>query len=86
MAVRLMASFQSRSKRLRRAIRDLEAASAHPVYPLLFDPQTSGGLLISLPEPDCGRLLAALGSRGVEGAARIGTITNPGPGRLGVRP
>jgi len=45
----VFSSLQPQNVRLRRAIRDLEAAADHPVYPLLFDPQTSGGLLASIP-------------------------------------
>jgi hypothetical protein len=36
---------------------------------LLYDPQTSGGLLISLPEADAARLELAL-----DGAYRIGRV------------
>lgn len=39
---------------------------------LLCDPQTSGGLLVSLPGEQADRLLAALGEAGVERAACIG--------------
>jgi selenide,water dikinase len=41
---------------------------------LLFDPQTSGGLLLSLPEAQADELLRALKSSGVEAAARIGRV------------
>lgn len=36
---------------------------------LLYDPQTSGGLLITLPEADAAELVAAL-----EGAYRVGRV------------
>jgi selenide,water dikinase len=39
------------------------------VEDLLYDPQTSGGLLISLPEKDAAELL-----RSLEGARRIGRV------------
>ncbi|MDQ4124741.1 MAG: AIR synthase-related protein, partial [Actinomycetota bacterium] len=52
-----------------------------PRRAVLFDAQTSGGLLIAAPDPD--RLLAALRSRGVEGAAVIGRLTD-GDGRIEV--
>ncbi len=51
---------------------------------LLADAQTSGGLLVSLPEARCEALLAALRARGVPGARRIGRFTGPGPGRIRV--
>jgi len=47
---------------------------------LLFDAQTSGGLLIATPQPS--RLLAALRERGVEDAAAIGKITDQPRGRV----
>jgi selenide,water dikinase len=48
---------------------------------LLFDPQTSGGLLVALPGDRAGDFLAELG----EGAARIGSFV-PGSGRIRVTP
>jgi chromate transporter len=41
----VFSSLQPQNERLRRAVRDLDAAQALPRYPLLFDPQTAGGLL-----------------------------------------
>lgn len=49
---------------------------------LLYDPQTSGGLLISVPEGKADRLQAALAGRGVTDAARIGRITGIGEGAI----
>jgi selenide,water dikinase len=48
---------------------------------VLFDAQTSGGLLIAIGEPE--RLLDELAARGVEGAAVIGRLTDGG-GRIRV--
>ncbi|HTY82252.1 MAG TPA: selenide, water dikinase SelD, partial [Dehalococcoidales bacterium] len=42
---------------------------------LLFDPQTSGGLLIAVPGEKAGKLLKALHAAGVEEAAVIGEVT-----------
>jgi selenide,water dikinase len=50
---------------------------------LLADAQTSGGLLISLPEGPAEELLATLLEKGVR-AARIGKLTQPGEGRISV--
>jgi cysteine desulfurase len=50
----------------------------------LADAQTSGGLLISLPADRADALLAALRERGVNDAARIGEVTEPGTGRISV--
>ena len=41
---------------------------------LLYDPQTSGGLLLSVPGAQAGDLLAALHNTGVTPAARIGDV------------
>jgi len=41
---------------------------------LLFDPQTSGGLLVSVPESQSADLVAALKRSGVAAAQKIGTV------------
>ena len=41
-ALGIFSSLQPQNVRLRRAIRNLDAAARHPLYPLLFDPQTAG--------------------------------------------
>ena len=41
---------------------------------LLFDPQTSGGLLLSVPEPHAGELIDALKDAGVVTAVKIGAV------------
>jgi selenide, water dikinase len=45
---------------------------------LLFDPQTSGGLLLSLPAAQAEDLLAALRKAGVDMAARVGQVVGDG--------
>jgi selenide,water dikinase len=52
---------------------------------VLADAQTSGGLLIAVPQERLEALLAALAERGVAEAAHIGEFTTPGPGRIAVR-
>jgi len=42
---------------------------------LLFDPQTSGGLLLSVPEIEADELVAALHAAGVDTAVRVGEVT-----------
>lgn len=49
--------------------------STHQYYELLFDPQTSGGLLASVPEDEWEACVAALQGAGYAAACRIGTIT-----------
>jgi selenide,water dikinase len=53
------------------------------VQTLLFDPQTSGGLLIACPDERVDHLLAALAVRGTDGHA-IGELTAEAPGRIAV--
>jgi selenide,water dikinase len=52
---------------------------------LLYDPQTSGGLLIAVRKPKAAALLAALHKRGVATAAPIGRVTRKGPARIVLR-
>jgi selenide,water dikinase len=51
---------------------------------ILYDPQTSGGLLISVAAEKAERLVAALGSRGVETAAVVGEIIDGEAGSVRV--
>jgi selenide,water dikinase len=53
---------------------------------ILADAQTSGGLLISLPDEHTEALLATLHERGVGAAARIGQVTGRGTGHISVEP
>jgi selenide, water dikinase len=62
---------------------DLET-DADPRLDLLFDPQTSGGLLVSLPPENARRLVAALHADGEDEAAVVGQVTT-GTGRVRVR-
>jgi selenide,water dikinase len=50
---------------------------------LLFDPQTSGGLLLSVPEAEADDLVAALQAAGVDAAVRVAQVV--GSGRPGVK-
>jgi len=47
---------------------------------LLYDPQTSGGLLLSLPDSQADELLAALNDTGVPAAVKIGAIIDDAVG------
>ena len=53
---------------------------------LLFDAQTSGGLLIAVAAAEAEALLNALGQNGVEAAALVGEVTRENPGRIFVEP
>ena len=72
-ALGIFSSLQPQNVRLRRAIRDLETSPRkHPLYPLLFDPQTAGGLLAAVPLGEAERCVAALRAAGYAGADVMG--------------
>ena len=73
-ALGIMSSLQPQNVRLRRAIRNPEDAAADPRYPLLFDPQTAGGLLASVPDHRAEHCLVSLRERGYERSAVIGLV------------
>jgi selenide,water dikinase len=70
----ILSSLQPANVRLRRAIRNLTEAQNHERYPLVFDPQTSGGLLASLPAERAESCLRALRDLGYAEAAIIGRV------------
>ncbi|MBQ0719231.1 MAG: selenide, water dikinase SelD [Gammaproteobacteria bacterium] len=70
----ISSSLQPQNSHSRHAINDLEAWSGHPVYPLLFDPQTSGGLLASVADHEVDGCLQALHTEGYQQACVIGQI------------
>jgi selenide,water dikinase len=49
---------------------------------LLYDPQTSGGLLLSVPDSQAEELLTALSAAGVQSAVRVGEVAEGSPGIL----
>jgi len=50
------------------------AVARHASYPLLFDPQTAGGLLAGVPAERAAACVAALAERGYEHSAVIGMV------------
>jgi len=74
-ALGIFSSLQPQNVRLRRAIRDVETAARHPLYPLLFDPQTAGGLLAAVPIRQSASCIAALRAAGYRSAAVIGFVS-----------
>ncbi|MFM9879546.1 MAG: selenide, water dikinase SelD [Burkholderiaceae bacterium] len=74
-AAGILSSLQPANVRLRRALRNQERMLQHPAYPLLFDPQTAGGLLASVPAANAAACVAALQALGYAHTAVIGRIT-----------
>jgi len=74
MAAGIFSSLQPQNVRLRRAIRNLEAVADHPLYPVLFDPQTAGGLLASIPAERAQACLEALRKAGYASAMIVGSV------------
>lgn len=71
----IFSSLQPDNVRLRRAIENVDEAASHPHYPLLFDPQTAGGLLASVPAEQAEACVAAMKEAGYAAATVIGRIT-----------
>ena len=74
-AAGIVSSLQGANVRLRRALRNQEAMVKHPRYPLIFDPQTAGGLLASVPADRVDACVAELRSLGYMHTAIIGAIS-----------
>ncbi len=77
-AAGIVSSLQPANVRLRRALRNPDAFVGHPRYPLLFDPQTAGGLLASVPAQNAQACVAALKALGYGDTAMIGRILPQG--------
>ena len=73
-AAGILSSLQPQNVRLRRAIQNLNQAAKHPDYPLLFDPQTAGGLLAGVSEDKAEVCLNELHSLGYLHACAIGKV------------
>lgn len=74
----IVSSLQPANVRLRRALRNGQDFVNDPRYPLLFDPQTAGGLMASVPAAQADACMKALREAGYGHAAVIGCITAQG--------
>src|SRR4030095_4387916 len=70
-------TFHPENAKARRALRVTEAAQRHPALDILFDPQTSGGLLFAVPAERADAAVAALSAAGEMQAVVIGEVTAP---------
>ena len=71
-------SLQPDNERLARRADLAAELTSHPYFPLLFDPQTAGGLLAAVPAAAAESCIRELTALGYERTAAIGTV-NPGP-------
>tara|TARA_Y100001935_G_C17311646_1_gene516954 strand:- start:14160 stop:16418 length:2259 start_codon:yes stop_codon:yes gene_type:complete len=72
----IFSSLQPQNIRLRRAILNSEKAISHNRYPLLFDPQTAGGLLASIPSDMAAACIEELKLLGYGKVATIGRVSD----------
>lgn len=79
-----VSSLQGENLGRRGAAEDPAAVRGMASYPLLFDPQTAGGLLAGVPAAAAAGCVAALRAAGFEGAAVIGVVTARGNGLVRV--
>ena len=77
-AAGITSSLQPQNLRLRRAVRDHEKAAGDPRWPLLFDPQTAGGLLASVAGSEAEACVEELRALGYPRAALIGRVLTRG--------
>ena len=73
----IFSSLQPENARLSRAVANHAEASGESRYPLLFDPQTAGGLLAAIPSESAPRCLEALRRLGYSEAAIVGEVVAP---------
>ena len=74
-----------RNRDFRTHMVDISESVPAGIQDILFDPQTSGGLLIAVPGDKAAALLAALHEQGIAEAAIIGEVVAEHPGRIVVR-
>ena len=82
LAAGIESSLHKQNARQARAIRGEGAAA---LYPILFDPQTAGGLLASLPGDRAADCLAALREAGCADAAIVGVVEPQGDAAVPIR-
>ena len=70
----ITSSLQPANVRLSRAVANPSTVSGAPKYPLLFDPQTAGGMLASVPSENASAAVDALRSAGYPHTTMIGEV------------
>jgi selenide,water dikinase len=74
----LRSTFHPENAKARAALRIETEAAARPELDVVFDPQTSGGLLFGIAEPRAAEAVARLRAGGDVEAARIGSVAASG--------
>ena len=69
----LASTLQPQNLRAARFLKDADRLSQHPLYPVLFDPQTSGGLLAAVDRDRAIDCLSALHQQGYPHSSIVGT-------------
>ncbi len=75
----ITSSLHPQNLRSRRAVVNPELGAERPAFALLFDPQTAGGLLASVPEATVDAAIRELVAAGYPAACRLGTTTEGEP-------
>jgi selenide,water dikinase len=70
----LLSSLHSANARQQHVVQNAAQAMGHPLWPLLVDPQTAGGLLASVPASAADDCLRALRAQGYPEACAIGRV------------
>lgn len=71
-----VSSLQPQNLRASQNIYNLSKMENHPNFPILFDPQTSGGLLAAVPQAQTESCLTSLKSLGYRHSSVIGRVTS----------
>jgi selenide,water dikinase len=80
----MVAGGLGRNRDFRRHMVDMDKSVPQYLQDILYDPQTSGGLLIAVPRSRVIKLLKTLHTAGVTAAAIIGRVTGENEGRIKV--
>ena len=80
----IVSSLQPENLQAEAAIANAAEVKRHPLYPLLFDPQTSGGLLAGVPGDQAEWCVAVLRDRGYPDSCIVGWTQSLEPGELPV--
>ena len=72
----IFSSLYPENLRFSNSIENLEEVKNNPLFPLLFDPQTSGGLLATVPVEQASQCLSSLNALGYHQSCVIGQVSS----------